>query len=309
MNGNLRCSLKVSIAIAMLALIGIAQAETIAGNAMREGAVICPVNPETGEQEIYLPAIYTTVIETVVLQEAYTYLEFTPLKVGGDGQVIEKVKFQERVYPAVPLYYPRQIIAAPALLAIRDRSNILWAANDRSEFHNEARMLKLIAEAHAKEPSPEDIRAAKRKSKEGKIKRRGYTHHLTDYDFRPLISETVALSDIKIEPNDIFHIIKIPARLEKKVHEKVIDSPLNPPLQQAKCASYKIELSDSANIAPHAETEIVTHTAYQSSAKFLFFNIYGQRLKSSALIKGDYKSGDTTLYLAKQSDNIELIRP
>ena len=276
---------------------------------LRAGAVICPVNPETGEQEIYLPAIYTTVIEALVLQEGYTYLKFAPLKIGDDGQILEKAKFQERVYPAVPLYYPRQIIAAPALLAIRDGSNILWAAHDRSEFHNEARMLKLIAEARAKEPSPEDIQAAKRKSKEGKIKRRSYTHHLRDSNLRALIPETMALSDIQIGPNDIFHVVKIPARLEKKLYEKVINSPLELTLPQAKCAGYKIELSDSANIVPPMETEIVTQMAYQSSVKFLFFNIYGQRLKSSALIKDGYKTGDTTLNLAKKSDDIELIEP
>lgn len=284
-------------------------AADISPTQLREGAVVCPVNPETSEQEIYLPAIYTTIIETVVLDEAYSYLKFTPLKIGDDGQIIEKAKFQERVYPAVPFYTARQIIAAPALLARRDSSNILWPVHDRSVFHNEASMLKLIAEARAKEPSSEDIQSAKLKSEEGRLKRRRYTHELKDSHLRALIPETMALSDIKIGPNDIFNVVEIPARLEKKTHEKAIYSPPDQSLPQAKCVGYKIELSDPENIDSPPETEFVTQMAYQTSLKFLFFNIYGQRLKSSALIEGGYKTGDTTLYVAKQSDDIELIMP
>ena len=284
-------------------------AADILPNQLREGAVICPVNPETDEQEIYLPAIYTTIIDVLVLDEAYAFLKFSPLKIGGDGQIIEKAKFQEQVYPAVPLYTARQIIAAPALLARRDSSNLLWSAHDRSEFHNEAQMLKLITEARAKEPNSEDIQSAKLKSKEERVKRRRYTHQLKDSNLRALIPETMALSEIKIGPNDIFNVVEIPARLEKKIHKKAIYSPLAQSLPQAKCVGYKIELSDPENIVSLPETEIVTQIAYQSSVKFLFFNIYGQRLKSSALIEGGYKTGDTTLYLAKQSDDIVLIMP
>lgn len=307
MNGIKHCNLSLLI----LLLLGVtpAHSETISHTSLREGAVMCPVNPETGQQEIYLPPIYETIIEKVVLQDAQTYLHFSPLKIGDNGERLQRAGIQERVHPAVLLYNARKIVLLPAQLVLRDESNILRSKHDLSQVINENSNIQKIFEARAKEPSEEEISALIAKTNLQKSNQRRKGISFFPYNFTPVIPENISYEDINIGKDEVFNVIQLPAKLEKRTDEVITGIKFSSISSNARCDGYNILIPpidfERSSIASHYITEKRPRMFMVEAPQYLFFNVNGDRLKFEDLKSAGYEG--YILNAAQKSDNIEFI--
>ena len=69
---------------------------------------------------ITIPAVFETVTETHVVQEAYTDLDVTPAVLAEDGSVIEATKIAMKEFPAITKQVSRRAVKTPAKLVQRN---------------------------------------------------------------------------------------------------------------------------------------------------------------------------------------------
>lgn len=85
--------------------------------ALRPGAMVCDLNPETGKRAVYFPAMWHDVTETIVTQGAPSELVYQAAVFKRDGTLAEKARTFERSIPCAGQTITRPIILAPEQIA------------------------------------------------------------------------------------------------------------------------------------------------------------------------------------------------
>ena len=231
---NLRAMFLGVCAAAFMYAPPLASADELITPPLREGAIVCEPDPETGLRAVFLPAVFHKITEIMVLQDAQTELVYVPLRVSDKGDVISRAHFVERMLPHKPIETVRWVVFLPVQIGYIHKNGLIWNSSstaldeqaniDKIKAKN-MRIGTAQAQAFREQGWPKVIAEYHNVVDE---KRQSFRKQVEQSNNRPLVSSKIqgvevpnnlSISDLKVSEQDIFTAILLPRQIEFATRE------------------------------------------------------------------------------------------
>ena len=324
---NLRAILLGICAAGFILTPPLASADELITPPLRDGAIVCEPDPETGLRAVFLPAAFHEVTETIILQDAPTELVYMPLRVSDNGEVISRAQFVERIVPHKPIGAVRWAVFLPVQIGYIHKDGMLWDSS-YTKLNEQANIDKIKAQGGATTTHLPNPRSWAYWQGEYKKKTQDKRQRMLDYyDKRmraakafihPVVissdtPENLGFADINISSDEVFSALRLPIQYSLRSERQLLESwPVYAARVKLKPQGYycdghnlsEVYLDDIPGVkqveeqgiqgeilvSPIVAPEYVTIQKLVTEEKiaYLFYNRFGKRLSAGELEAAGY---------------------